>query len=146
MVRLPPSVAQLKGIHSLKVSLRLWPTLVIDQALSPPTPQGIGHMQALGCGMRLVNLANKHEKQSVGRAELDGVLTAIENKRSGVWLHIVKDSETLHAKKCLCDSGLARGGGGRADPSQPMKHSIAHVGEHNNMQHSALVWNEHRMR
>ena len=52
-----------------------------------------------------------HEKQSVGRAELDGVLTAIENKRSGLWLHIVKDSETLHAKTVCAIRGWQGGGG-----------------------------------
>ena len=37
------------------------------------------------------------EKQSIGRAELYGVLTAVENKTAGVPLHVVTDSETVYA-------------------------------------------------
>ena len=37
------------------------------------------------------------EKQSIGRAELFGVLTAVENQTPGVPLHVVTDSETVYA-------------------------------------------------
>ena len=43
------------------------------------------------------------EKQTIGRAKLYGVLTAVENKTRGVPLHVVTVSETVYAglmEKC----------------------------------------------
>ena len=37
------------------------------------------------------------EKESIGRAELYGVLEVVESKISGVPLHVVTESETVHA-------------------------------------------------
>ena len=68
--------------------------------MDPSLKWGARRMPGLGCGVNqgekkrwLPLLSDK--KQSIDKAELHKILTAVENKTPGVPLHVVTDSETV---------------------------------------------------